>query len=125
MTNQKWQRHKQGKAVEIHPGIKSADVYGRVNGIYPKHIECFFLSMLLQEVRGPHAFQEFRKGDDGIVPTTNHHNCQGGGCLKMTPTGMLPFKSQQPSSSLAMLFRPQSSVELSKEKILSDLPFQF
>ncbi|KAK3888551.1 hypothetical protein Pcinc_007403 [Petrolisthes cinctipes] len=57
-TGRKWQRRKQGKPVQDYSGIKSTDTLDRVYGVHPNQFECFFLRMLLHEVKGPQSFQE-------------------------------------------------------------------
>ena len=55
--------------MEGHPGIKSADVLGRVYTIHPNQQECFFLRMLLHEVTVPESFEELRTVDGTVCPT--------------------------------------------------------
>lgn len=61
----KFQRRKQGTAVDGHPGIFRTDALGR---IYPNKLECFYLRLLLVNVNGPKLFQE--------LGTVNGHLCQ-------------------------------------------------
>ena len=63
-SSRKWQRRKAGKAVDCHPGIKSSDVLGRIY-----QFECFFLRMVLFEVRGPQSFQELRTVHEDVCST--------------------------------------------------------
>lgn len=50
--NNKFSRIKQGKSVQKHPGVKEGDVLGRVYTIHPSNSECYYLCLLLHEVRG-------------------------------------------------------------------------
>ena len=68
-SGQRWQRRKAGKEVEGHPGIKSSDVLGRVYSIHPNQFECFFLRMLLFEIKGPQSFQDLLTVAGNICPT--------------------------------------------------------
>ncbi|KAL8614848.1 hypothetical protein ACOMHN_063198 [Nucella lapillus] len=52
-NNKKWQRRKQGQDVENWPGIKASAAIARVYTVNPKHQECFFLRLLLHQVKGP------------------------------------------------------------------------
>nr|XP_034195047.1 uncharacterized protein LOC117611219 [Osmia lignaria] len=56
----KFERRKQGKAVEGHPNLYSTDTLGRLYTVYPNNAECFYLRLLLINVRGPTSFQELR-----------------------------------------------------------------
>jgi len=51
--NNKFSRRKQGKRVSGHPGVKQDHVIGRVYTVYPNNAECYYLRLLLHEVRGP------------------------------------------------------------------------
>ena len=55
-----WQRRKAGSRVADHPEIYKSDVIGRVYTVNPKHSECYFLRLLLHEVRGPTSFQHLK-----------------------------------------------------------------
>ena len=55
-----WNRRKQGKDVAGHPGVKEAQVIGRVYTISPRQGECFYLRLLLHHVRGPQSFADLR-----------------------------------------------------------------
>ncbi|XP_062518329.1 uncharacterized protein LOC134193518 [Corticium candelabrum] len=68
-SGRRWQRRKAGKEVEDHPGIKSSDVLGRVYSIHPNQFECFFLRMLLFEIKGPQSFQDLLTVAGNICPT--------------------------------------------------------
>ena len=55
-----WRRRKQGKDVAGFPGVKEAQVLGRVYTISPRQGECFYLRLLLHHVRGPQSFAHLK-----------------------------------------------------------------
>ena len=78
---QKWQRRKQGKAVQGQLGIKSSEVLGRVYSVHLNQFECFFLRMLLFEIRGPQSFEQLRT-IAGQLCQTYREACQKRGMLE-------------------------------------------
>ena len=77
----KWNRRLKGEDVTEFPGIKKTDDLGRVYTIHPNQQECFFLRMLLHEVRGPTSFQAL-KTVDGEVCGTFREACKKRGLLE-------------------------------------------
>uniref|UniRef100_A0A1U7XF28 Uncharacterized protein LOC104236095 n=1 Tax=Nicotiana sylvestris TaxID=4096 RepID=A0A1U7XF28_NICSY len=71
----KFQRRKQGKAVEGHPNLYSSDALGRLYTVHPNNAECFYLRLLLINVRGPTSFQDL-KTVNGHLCSTYRHACQ-------------------------------------------------
>lgn len=71
----KFQRRKQGEPVDDHPGYYSTDAIGRMYTVSPSNIECFYLRLLLVNVRGPKSFQDLRTVD-GHVCDTYRDACQ-------------------------------------------------
>ncbi|CAI6346155.1 unnamed protein product [Macrosiphum euphorbiae] len=71
----KFQRRIQGKAVEGHSGLYMTDALGRLYTVHPNNLECFYLRLLLINVRGPTSFEELRTVD-GRVCATYHAACQ-------------------------------------------------
>ncbi|XP_053595501.1 uncharacterized protein LOC128667822 [Microplitis demolitor] len=69
-----WRKHqfhrrKQGKIVPGYLGIKKDHVLGRVYTVHPTNTECYYLRLLLHEVRGPESFTALRTIKDVIYPT--------------------------------------------------------
>ena len=55
-----WNRRKQGKDVNGFPGVKEAHILGRVYTVNPRQGECFYLRLLLHNIRGPQSFVHLR-----------------------------------------------------------------
>ena len=55
-NNKSWSRRKQSTHVAGFAGIKEAHVLGRVYTINPHQRECFYLRLLLHQIRGPQIF---------------------------------------------------------------------
>ncbi|GFR15496.1 ATP-dependent DNA helicase [Trichonephila clavata] len=62
-----FQHRKQGRAVQGHLNLDSTDALGRLYTVNPNNGECFYLRLLLINVRGPTSFQELK--------TVNGHMC--------------------------------------------------
>ena len=58
--NKSWSRRKQGKDVTGFPGVKEAHILGRVYTVNPRQGECFYLRLLLHNIRGPQSFAHLR-----------------------------------------------------------------
>lgn len=71
----KFQRRKQGTRVEGHIDVFSSCALGRLYTIHPNNSECYFLRLLLINVRGPTSFQHL-KTVDGQICTTYREACQ-------------------------------------------------
>jgi hypothetical protein len=56
--NKQWNRRKRGLPHSQHPDIFRADTIGRIYTVNPKQIDCYFLRLLLNHVRGPTAFKD-------------------------------------------------------------------
>lgn len=67
--DKKFKRRLRGDEVTGHPGIRSADTIGRVYTVHPKNDECFYLRLLLVNVRGPTSFESLRTVGGYIHPT--------------------------------------------------------
>ena len=61
-----WERRKQGKSVEGHPGIKKAVNLSRVYTVHPKQQDCYYLRLLLFHVRGPTSFEDLRTVEEEV-----------------------------------------------------------
>ncbi|XP_055948220.1 uncharacterized protein LOC129981411 [Argiope bruennichi] len=56
-SSKKFQLRKQGDGVPGHPEVRSTDALGRIYTVHPKNDECFYLRLLLVNVRGPKSFE--------------------------------------------------------------------
>lgn len=68
-SSKTFQRRKQGKAVVGHPHIFVSDALGRIYSVHPNNAECFYLRLLLINVRGPTSFVHLRTVDGQVCPT--------------------------------------------------------
>jgi len=59
-SEKRFKRRKQGTPVEGHPNLYSSEALGRLYTVHPNNQECFYLRLLLVNVRGPTSFQELR-----------------------------------------------------------------
>lgn len=74
-STKKFQRRKQGKAVAGHSNIFATDALGRVYTVHPTNSECFYLRLLLMNVRGPTTFNDL-KTVNGQICSTFREACQ-------------------------------------------------
>lgn len=74
-STKKFQRRKQGKRVPGQAEIYSTDALGRIYTVHPSNDECFYLRLLLINVRGPTSFEDIRTVD-GVVCQTFREACQ-------------------------------------------------
>lgn len=74
-TGKLFQRRKQGKPVQGHPNVFSTDALGRVYTVHPNNPECFYLRLLLVNVRGPTSFENLRTVN-GELCATYREACQ-------------------------------------------------
>jgi len=70
-----FQRRIQDRAVEGHPSLYMTDALGRLYTVHPNNLECFYLRLLLINVRRPTSFEELRIVD-GQVCATYRAACQ-------------------------------------------------
>lgn len=80
-SSRKWMKRKQGVIVDGTNDIRSSDTIGRVFTVLPSNSECFFLRMLLNQVRGPTSFENLRT-IDGTIRRTYREACQLLGLLE-------------------------------------------
>jgi hypothetical protein len=80
-SEKKFTRRKQGKTVEGHPNLFSTDALGRLYSVHPNNAECFYLRLLLINVRGPTSFQKLRTVN-GQVCASYREACQNLNLLK-------------------------------------------
>lgn len=67
--NNTFQRRKRGTDVDGWPTVKKDDALGRVYTIHPNNTECYYLRMLLHEIRGPASFSELKTVNGVLHPT--------------------------------------------------------
>ncbi|XP_014767446.1 uncharacterized protein LOC106867169 [Octopus bimaculoides] len=80
-NGKKWRPRKAGQNVCGYPGIKFDTCLGRVYTVHPTQQECFYLRLLLHEVRGPTSFQAL-KAVHGHVCTAYREACYRQGLLE-------------------------------------------
>ncbi|GFQ86605.1 ATP-dependent DNA helicase [Trichonephila clavata] len=86
-SSRRFIRRKQGKPVPGYTNVYSTDAIGRIYSVHPSNDECFYLRLLLVNVRGPTSFQQLRTVDgDCVDPTEKPVNVCN--CLKMTLIGI-------------------------------------
>ncbi|XP_023223323.1 uncharacterized protein LOC111624650 [Centruroides sculpturatus] len=67
--NNRFERRKRGNDVDGWPGVKKDQTLGRVYTIHPNNTECYYLLLLLHEIRGPTSFKELKMVNGTIQPT--------------------------------------------------------
>lgn len=80
-SSKKFQRRKRGQPVPGYPQVFSTDALGRLYAIHPSQDECFYLRLLLVNVRGPTSFQHLRTVN-GVLCGTYREACQHLGLLE-------------------------------------------
>lgn len=73
--NGSFARRKKGENVPNYPGVKKEAVLGRVYTVHPNNFECYYLRLLLHEVRGPTSFQDI-KTVNGIIHVNFQSACR-------------------------------------------------
>ncbi|XP_073955775.1 uncharacterized protein isoform X1 [Choristoneura fumiferana] len=74
-SSKSFQRRKQGTPLEGHPNVFVTDAIGRIYTVHPNNDECYYLRLLLVNVRGPTSFQQLRTVD-GHLCATYREACQ-------------------------------------------------
>lgn len=59
-TKKEFNRRKYGMSVAKYPDIRYTNALGRVFTVHPNHDECFFIRMLLHNIKGPTSFQSLK-----------------------------------------------------------------
>ena len=59
----KWKRRKRGNPVENFPDVFKVQCLGRVYTISPKQAECYFLRILLHQLKGPCSFDDLKNAN--------------------------------------------------------------
>lgn len=68
VSSRSFKRRKIGKPVEGYQGIKSSETLSRVYTIHPKNMECYYVRLLLHNIKGPTCFQDLRTINGQILP---------------------------------------------------------
>ncbi|XP_050064546.1 ATP-dependent DNA helicase pif1-like [Aphis gossypii] len=74
-SSRRFIRRKQGKPVPGYTDVYSTDAIGRIYSVHPSNDECFYLRLLLVNVRGPTSFQQLRTVD-GELCVSYREACQ-------------------------------------------------
>lgn len=80
-SSKKFERRKRGQPVQGYPRVFSTDALGRLYAVHPSQDECFYLRLLLVNVRGPTSFQHLRTVN-GVLCGTYREACQHLGLLE-------------------------------------------
>jgi len=70
-SSKKFQRRKQGDMVTDHPDVRYTDALGRIYTVHPKNDKCFYLRLLLVNVRGPTSFESLRTVNRAMGPKSH------------------------------------------------------
>lgn len=74
-SSKQFQRRKRGTPVVGYEDVYSTDALGRIYTVHPSNAECYYLRLLLINVRGPTSFENIRTVD-GVLCTTYREACQ-------------------------------------------------
>lgn len=74
-STKKFQRRKRGNPVPGHTNVFYTNALGRIYTVHPNNDECFYLRLLLVNVRGPTSF-EYLRTVDGVLCATYREACQ-------------------------------------------------
>ncbi|CAF4836778.1 unnamed protein product [Pieris macdunnoughi] len=80
-SSKQFQRRKRGQPVPGYPRVFSTDALGRLYAVHPSQDECFYLRLLLVNVRGPTSFKHLRT-INGVLCGTYREACQHLGLLE-------------------------------------------
>ena len=73
-TNKRWSRRVRGEQIPGNPQIRYSNALGRIYVVHPNNAECFYLRILLLNVRGPTSFENLRTVS-GEIQTTYRLAC--------------------------------------------------
>lgn len=76
-----FKRRKQGEAVEGFVGVVSSEALGRVYTVNVRNFECYYLRMLLHQIKGPTCFKDL-KIVEGLERDSYHEACLAMGLLE-------------------------------------------
>lgn len=74
-SSKSFQHRKQGTQVERHPNVFASDALGRIYTVHPNNDECYYLRLLLVNVRGLTSFEQLRTVN-GYLCATYREACQ-------------------------------------------------
>lgn len=74
-SSKSFQRRKRGDPVAGYENVYASDALGRIYSVHPKNDECFYLRLLLVNVRGPTSFESLRTVN-GDLCATYREACQ-------------------------------------------------
>lgn len=80
-SSKKFQPRKQGNPVPDWPHVRATEALGRIYTVHPNNAECFYLRLLLINVRGPTSFENLRTVN-GRLCATYREACQCLGLLE-------------------------------------------
>lgn len=80
-SSKKFERRKRGQPVPGYPRVFSTNALGRLYAVHPSQDECFYLRLLLVNLRGPTSFQHLRTVN-GVLCGTYREACQHLGLLE-------------------------------------------
>lgn len=80
-SSKSFQRRRRGERVANERYVFQSDAMGRIYTVHPSNIECFYLRLLLINVRGPESFRDLRTVD-GVLCVTYREACQKLGLLE-------------------------------------------
>ncbi|XP_017470385.1 PREDICTED: uncharacterized protein LOC108362062 [Rhagoletis zephyria] len=69
VSSKTWERRKRGKPVDGYPGVFESDAIGRLYTVHPSQAECFYLRLLLINVRGPTSFLNLKRVNGRLCQT--------------------------------------------------------
>ncbi|XP_067648377.1 uncharacterized protein [Eurosta solidaginis] len=75
VASKKFQHRKKGNVVAGFTDVYSTDALGRIYTVHPRQDECFYLRLLLVNIRGPTSFDSLRTVD-GVLCATFREACQ-------------------------------------------------
>ena len=79
--NGSFHRRKKGDVVPDCKEIRKDDILGRVYTVHPNNSECYYLRILLHEIRGPTSYEDI-KTIDGVIHPTFQSACRALGLLE-------------------------------------------
>ena len=100
--NKSWNRRKQGRDVAGFPGVKEVHILGRVYTVNPRQGECFYLRLLLHNIKGPQSFAHLRTVE-GNLSSSFHEACLRLGLLENDNQYHLAMQEAAVSNSAASL----------------------
>ena len=100
--NKSWNRRKQEKDVTVFPGVKDAHILGRVYTVNPHQGKCFYLRLLLHNIKGSLSFAHLGTVE-GNLYSSFHEVCLRLGLLEDDNQYQLAMQEAAVSNSAASL----------------------